>query len=793
MKLSYRNRSIVKFIRYSGFVIFIMAQTNYLSYSQVLAEETFKIHEKCFSEELYISTDRDLYAAGENVWFKIYKLNSLTNMPTSFGKVVYLDILDLENNPVDQLKIEITGFTGSGDFTLPDTLRTGNYILRSYTNWMQNFSKNLFAYKSISVINPFDKITNLKNPYSDRSADSVIFYPEGDHIMAGFKTRLGFKVIDRNGNAVKLSGSLVDDKNDTLVRVKTGINGYGFVSFMPTGTNRIFLVISDKNQNRKFPLPDIQKEGIIISSIQKNENSQAVARLNFSSNFKPDGGNIYLEIYSSGLSGLRKTLIPEKYHELNISSNDIPNGISHLMAVDEHGNILTDRWIAKRNSNSVSYKINLSKNEYAPREKIEIEITANDLRGNPVESDLSISVVKSVTSKRKIMGFEHCRQLPGMAPVIEDCDLADVNDYLIFYKPHELLPIHKANPDEYAPAYLPELEGHLISGSIRDRITGEPLRNENITLSFVGKAALCLFTKTDTTGNFNFVTNDFGLKEIVIQPLTQQKNCYVDLNNPFTSADNDYDHGSFCLDTGKLDAVNNVIICMQINNIYELSYQNPINSLTNRTRPDFYGKPDNSILISNYIELSSVKEIVAELMPGVITTRNNGRINFRLTKPYQTRPFENGPLVLVDGVPVYDLEKVVGINANDIEQVDVLIDRYYTSGIVIDGILHFISKKGNLSAYDLDRSVFRMEYDLLKKKDELYSPVYLLDSLKKDHLPDFRNTLYWNPDLHTDATGKASAEFYSSDESMDYIINVEGISTEGKTGSSSLPLIIKRR
>ena len=121
--------------------------------------------------------------------------------------------------------------------------------------------------------------------------------------------------------------------------------------------------------------------------------------------------------------------------------------------------------------------------------------------------------------------------------------------------------------------------------------------------------------------------------------------------------------------------------------------------------------------MSKYIELTSVKEIVAELIPGVVTTKNNGRINFRLTKPYQTKPFENGPLVLVDGVPVYDLNKVIGINSNEIEKVDVLIDRYFISGNVIDGILHFITKKGNLSAFDLDRSVFRMEYDLLEKKN----------------------------------------------------------------------------
>jgi len=112
---------------------------------------------------------------------------------------------------------------------------------------------------------------------------------------------------------------------------------------------------------------------------------------------------------------------------------------------------------------------------------------------------------------------------------------------------------------------------------------------------------------------------------------------------------------------------------------------------------------------------------------------------------------------------------------------------------VIDGILHFITKKGNLTAYDLDKSVFRMEYDLLKNKDDFYSPDYSLDSLKNNHLPDFRNTLYWNPDMHTGKTGKATAGFYSSDESAEYTITIEGITRDGKRGSATLPLIIKER
>jgi hypothetical protein len=281
------------------------------------------------------------------------------------------------------------------------------------------------------------------------------------------------------------------------------------------------------------------------------------------------------------------------------------------------------------------------------------------------------------------------------------------------------------------------------------------------------------------------------LKEIVIQPLNPVRECYVDLNSPFSSGYTDYDHGSLCPDISRLDEINNLIISMQINNIYEPFYQNNIKLPQKELKFNFYGQPDNSILMSKYIELTSVKEIITELIPGVATTRNNGKINFRLTKPYQTKPFENGPLVLVDGIPVYDLEKVIGISSKDIEKVDVVIDRYYISGNVLDGILHFITEKGNLGAIDLDRSVFRMEYDLLQKEGDFYSPDYSVDSLRNSHLPDFRNTLYWNPALYTDKNGKATVEFYSSDESADYIINVDGMTIDGKQGASAIPLIVK--
>jgi hypothetical protein len=195
--------------------------------------------------------------------------------------------------------------------------------------------------------------------------------------------------------------------------------------------------------------------------------------------------------------------------------------------------------------------------------------------------------------------------------------------------------------------------------------------------------------------------------------------------------------------------------------------------------------------MSKYIELTSLKEVVKEIIPGVSTAKKNDKINFKLLNLNQSSPFENNPLVLVDGIPVNDYEKILTINSKEIEKIDVFNSRYFISYVSLDGILHFVSKKGDLGVIDFDRSVFRLEYDLLQNKNNFYSPDYHSDIVKNNRIPDFRNTLYWNPDLHTDITGKSEVEFYSSDEPAEYIITIEGITPDGKTGASRFPLIIK--
>jgi hypothetical protein len=47
--------------------------------------------------------------------------------------------MDTACNPFAQLKVNVDGYSGSISFRIPDTLRTGNYLICPYTNWMRNF------------------------------------------------------------------------------------------------------------------------------------------------------------------------------------------------------------------------------------------------------------------------------------------------------------------------------------------------------------------------------------------------------------------------------------------------------------------------------------------------------------------------------------------------------------------------------------------------------------------------------------------------------------------------------
>ena len=83
-------------------------------------------------ERVYVSTDRDVYVAGDAVWMSAFCVDAASGRLSAFSKTAYVEVHS-PSGMVQTAKIALDGGRGGGRLMLPNTLPTGNYKLLAYT------------------------------------------------------------------------------------------------------------------------------------------------------------------------------------------------------------------------------------------------------------------------------------------------------------------------------------------------------------------------------------------------------------------------------------------------------------------------------------------------------------------------------------------------------------------------------------------------------------------------------------------------------------------------------------
>ncbi len=100
-------------------------------------------------EKLYLSFDKSYYNAGDTIWFKSFLLN---NSPKLSGKI-YVELFNDSLKLVERKVVILENGLGFGEFLLNKNLLNGNYTLRAYSNWQQNFGEDYFFQKNLYIGN----------------------------------------------------------------------------------------------------------------------------------------------------------------------------------------------------------------------------------------------------------------------------------------------------------------------------------------------------------------------------------------------------------------------------------------------------------------------------------------------------------------------------------------------------------------------------------------------------------------------------------------------------------------
>ena len=138
--------------------------------------------------------------------------------------------------------------------------------------------------------------------------------------------------------------------------------------------------------------------------------------------------------------------------------------------------------------------------------------------------------------------------------------------------------------------------------------------------------------------------------------------------------------------------------------------------------------------------------------------------------------------LIVDGMYM-EPEFLDNIVPSDVETIEVLKSIGYTSIYGSrggGGVLIITTKRGGTGTFNASRSVEGITTFMPKGYDisrEFYSPKYAPEST--DSAPDYRSTIYWNPFIVTNETGKGQFSYYCSDEPGTHRIVVEGIDMYG--------------
>lgn len=118
------------------------------------------------NETSYLHTDRDIYIAGENIFFKLYLIDAGSHKLSGISKIAYLVLRNNDNIPIIKVKLKVDGGTANGSIFLPDSLKSGPYQLSVFTNWMRNAGEGSYFSKQIFIANRFDKDLQYLHTFS---------------------------------------------------------------------------------------------------------------------------------------------------------------------------------------------------------------------------------------------------------------------------------------------------------------------------------------------------------------------------------------------------------------------------------------------------------------------------------------------------------------------------------------------------------------------------------------------------------------------------------------------------
>lgn len=777
------------------------AQNNYRAIDSVASIWQMLIHSNN-NEKIIFQTDRKIYMAGEKIWFKAFVVNAVNNKVDLKSKMLFTDFVDDHDNVIAKLVLNNAALNTNGAINLPDTLNSGFYWLRSYTNKILAEDKNGIFLQPVYIINKRKPdTTNYKaaeNAIAKRNFNTppaIRFFPERVTGIPGISSTGVLQITDADNNPLIAYGDIVNSNDSVITNFTTNRFGLSRIALQYVVNENYTAVFHINGHDVKYALPSPDHFAAQLSVTNQTENS-IKAFVTLEDSLSQNFGTAILAINRDSLC---YAATGTGAYGINIPLDNFPGGITSLLLFDQQKHLLAERKIFISKDNCL-VNIKTNKKKYAARDNATLNIGITNLNQEPLVAALNISVqdagLAQLSDSLEINSLAQLNEIElnnWLKNYHDKITAADIDLLMISNMPSYNIILNKDSAENQPGADDDEKLLNLI-GKITDK-KNKPVKDWIVTA--ISKNQNMLFTDTDTTANngvfkiplpqdidsltlslqardkhdilrtdenmmidsFHFPTlkTPVALKKQFmaynVKTLALIRNYHVDTSTVFQGA-------------GWLKPVKVTTIQKKVLNYDESKRINSISQIlsSDKFRYGGHGAVANALL----------------MVAGI--TYLNGQISV-----FGTGFHSNGtigrPLLVVNGVATGEatIEYFEELNPAEIDFIEVL--RGGEAGIYGmrggNGVISVNTRQGP-SPEELSKSYFNVYTPLTYHvSPQFVMPDYSNREIKNSSTPDPRSTIYWNGNLMTNLKGQASVNFYTADNATNYAVTITGITSKG--------------
>jgi len=217
-------------------------------------------------EKIYVHFDKNIYNAGETIWYKVYVFSGA--YPSSVSKNFYTELSDADGNVIQRKVSPLFEATAAGSFDLPKNIRGRHLHFRAYSAWMLNFDTSFIYEKDIRIAITKTDSSN-SNVYSEKHLQ---FFAEGGDVIGGLDNTIAFMATGQFGLPAEVKGIVKDRSGKEILQFASAHDGMGKFVITPDIGDSLYAIWKDENDNEHTTgLPVIKNTGAVLRIIPANK------------------------------------------------------------------------------------------------------------------------------------------------------------------------------------------------------------------------------------------------------------------------------------------------------------------------------------------------------------------------------------------------------------------------------------------------------------------------------------------------------------------------------------------